>query len=123
MLITASAINPPEQGTSWDERQEGADKGLISAWLAGRAQRAAWSEIALAATRGELPPLPFKGGVEREIRATKTGALHYVAMWQGLRGEDLHIDLSSEIEKVCARTGVTVVFTADISKLLQATAP
>lgn len=40
----------------------------------------------------------------------------YVATWQGLRGEDLDVDPSVEVEMVCARTGVAFIYTNDINK-------
>ena len=50
----------------------------------------------------------------------KYGTLFYLAMWQGLRGEDLDIDLSEEIALNCTATGMTVVFTNDPSKYAEA---
>lgn len=47
----------------------------------------------------------------------KYGSIFYLAMWQGLRGEDLQIDLAQESQRVCSRTGVTVIFTSDLAKL------
>ena len=45
------------------------------------------------ALRGELPPLAWKGGADKPIKAGKrVGSLHYLATWQGLRGEPLDID-------------------------------
>lgn len=93
------------------------DRGLISAWLAGRDMATRDQQIVEAALRGELPVLPFKGGVERAIKGNKIGALHYIAMWQGLRGEDLRIALDSRPVMRCARTGVQVYFTDDVEEL------
>lgn len=50
----------------------------------------------------------------------KIGALHYLAAWQGLRGEDLHLDTDAEISVTCSKTGVPVTFTLDITKLFKA---
>lgn len=129
MLIVASASNPPVLGDSWEERQEGPDGGLISAWLAGRAQREWWPDIVAAVMRNELPVLPFKGGIpekdddeekkEKKKPGKKLGALHYIAMLQGLLGEDLNIDTSKDIVRVCSKTGVQVVFTGDTARLLR----
>ena len=61
--------------------------------------------------------LGWKGGVERKIiKSEKYGALNYLAKWQGLRGEDLNIDLTEEIELVCSKTGMRVIYTADQKK-------
>lgn len=121
MLITAQVSNPPTLGPTWEERQEGIDRGLISAWQAGLSQRTAWPEAAEAASRGELPVLPFKGGVEKELKTKKKfGALHYVAMWQGLRGDDLEVLLGEQVKMKCSKTKVLVTFTDDQEVLLQA---
>ncbi len=122
MLIQASAAKPPQQGESWEERQEGEDCGLISAWLAGRGMRERDPAAAQAALRGELPVLPFKGGVEKPIKGSKIGSLHYIAMWQGLRGDDLNVTLGSRPVMRCIRTGVQVYFTDDVKELGKATA-
>lgn len=47
----------------------------------------------------------------------KYGSLLYLAMWQGMREEDLCINFIEGATLVCARTGVKVFFTADLSKL------
>lgn len=128
MLITASAINPPVLGDSWEERQEGPDAGLISAWLAGRDQREWWQDTVAAIKRNELPVLPFKGGIpekdddEEEAvkkQGKKLGSLHYIAMMQGLLGEDLYLETSKDIVRVCSKTGVQVIFTCDTARLLR----
>ena len=69
--------------------------------------------IAASASRGELIPLPWKGGVVWKLAAPKKGSLQYLAMWQGLRNEDLFLSLSGEIQKTCTRTGQVVVFNGD----------
>lgn len=106
---------------SFDERWRGPDRGLIVAWTRGLAMRREAPETAEACARGELPVLPFKGGLEREIKAKKkVGALHYLAMWQGLRGEDLDIDPDNPPSLTCSKTGVKVEFTGDTQKLFKA---
>lgn len=122
MLITSSIKNPPTLGESWEDRQEGADKGLISAWLSGVEKQKSWLEIASAAKRRELPVLPFKGGVEKPVKVVKTGSLHYIAMWQGLRGDDLNVSLGSSPSMTCSKTGVKVIYTDDVFLLGRATA-
>jgi len=118
LRISRQIHTPPSAAESWDERMEGEDKGLISSWLRGIEKAKETPELAIKAKAGELPPMPWKGGVERTIKAAKIGALHYLAAWQGLRGEDLDIDLDTEVIKTCTRTNVTVIFTGDIKKLL-----
>ncbi|KQW24694.1 hypothetical protein ASC83_11095 [Acidovorax sp. Root402] len=97
---------------------EGPDKGLINAWITGLAKSVDSPELAAKATAGELPVLPFRGGVEAAIKTkTKVGHLLYVAMWQGLRGEDLQVDTDIELSMTCTRTGVPVLYTMDFEKL------
>jgi hypothetical protein len=74
-------------------------------------------DLAARARAGELVVLPWKGGVEKALKSgQKYGTLRYLAMWQGLRGDDLRIELRHETELVCAATGVTVVYTNDAAK-------
>lgn len=118
MLLIQNANTPPVPSADYYERIEGPDQGLINAWVAGLDKRSSWVETAEKALAGELPVLPFRGGVEKRIKRTdKVGSLLYVAMWQGLRGEDLHLDTDTEISMTCARTGVPVLFTMDYNKL------
>ena len=61
--------------------------------------------------------MDWKGGVERKIKKkTKYGTLFYLAQWQGMRGEDLNIDLSHERELVCSKTGMKVIYTGDMEQ-------
>ncbi|AMO73909.1 hypothetical protein PcP3B5_03970 [Pseudomonas citronellolis] len=55
--------------------------------------------------------------MKRLKKPEKFGSFRYLAEWQGLRGEDLHIDLAKELSLVCSATGMTVVFTSDLAKL------
>lgn len=67
-----------------------------------------------------MPILSWKGGVAKTIKTkTKVGAMNYLAAWQGLRGEDLNIDPDIEVSMTCSRTGVPVLFTNQIQKLLE----
>lgn len=122
MRVRESFANPPPFEADFYARTQGPDRGMISAWQAGIRKRREDPAAARLAEAGELPVLPFKGGVARAIKAKKPkiGALAYLAMWQGLRGEDLDIDLHSEPMRTCTRHDVTVVFTADVVKLLAA---
>jgi hypothetical protein len=61
----------------------------------------------------ELVTLAWKGGVQEKLKIEKKpGALQYLATWQGLRCEDLNIDLEGESIMVCMRTGQIVLFSA-----------
>lgn len=108
----------PRAGLDWDSRWNGEDEGLITAWEVGREIRAKDPELAQCAERGELPVLDWKGGVSKRLKKPfKFGTFNYLAQWQGLRGENLNVDLGVDREIVCAKTGMTVIFTCDQSKL------
>lgn len=118
MLIEHPIGNPPPFEHDFDRRLKGSDQGLTNAWIAGIRHAKEHPDVAARAKAGELPVLPYRGGVDRAIKTRhKIGALQYVAMWQGLRHEDLHIDTEAEPMMVCQRTGVPVTFTLDIKKL------
>ena len=115
--IFRSYQEPKREGLTQDERWNGDDKGVIAAWERGREIRGERPETAEKVDRGELPMEGWKGGVEKRTKTNrKYGTLWYLAQWQGLRGEDLDIDLSKETELVCSRTGMTVVYTRDREK-------
>ena len=108
---------PIRDNPSFDERWNGPDMGLITCWEIGRNRSAKDPELVNRAKNGELPVLGWKGGVAKKIKKKgKYGCLNYLAEWQGLRGEDLDIDLSEEIEIVCSKTGMKVRFTGDVAK-------
>jgi hypothetical protein len=46
----------------------------------------------------------------------KYGHINYLAMWQGLRGEDLDVNFETEPELTCTNTGVSVVYTSIYAK-------
>ena len=59
----------------------------------------------------------WKGGVEKRLKIMeKYGTLNYLAQRQGLRGEDLNIDVSEELELICSKTGMKVIYTGDVKK-------
>lgn len=95
--------------------------GLIACWERGREKRLEDPLLADKAGSGQLVVLPWKGGVEKAIKKKqKFGALNYLAMWQGLRGEDLNIDPDEDILLNCTATGMTMVFTRDVTKYAEA---
>ena len=115
--IFRSCREPIRKRLSWEERWEGDDKGFILCWELGRELRGKQPELAERAENGELPVLVWKGGVAKKIKKKgKYGSLYYLAEWQGLRGEDLNIDLSKEPEIICSKTGMKVIFTSDVEK-------
>ncbi|PZP94790.1 MAG: hypothetical protein DI587_24800 [Variovorax paradoxus] len=111
-LVSASSTNPPSQGLTFKERWESGDDGLLCCWLRGREKAIEDPQLAVQARTGELPILPWKGGISGPIKAKqKLGSLQYLAMWQGIRGDDLNVDLLAEVQLTCSKTGVTVKFT------------
>lgn len=74
-------------------------------------------ELAERSSSDELPVLGLKGGVEKALKKNSMfGTLTYLAQWQGLRGEDLDIDLDVEVTLECSRTGMQVTYTGDSKK-------
>lgn len=115
--VFRSYKEPKREGLSWDERWKGEDWGLITCWEVGRELREKDPEIASRAENDELPVLGWKGGVEKKTKkGEKYGTLFYLAQWQGLRGNDLDIDLSQEPLLTCSRTGMRVIYTGDLKK-------
>lgn len=115
--VYRSCREPIRKGLTWEERWKGEDKGLISCWELGRELRDEKPILAKRAENGELPVLVWKGGVAKKIKKKgKYGSLHYLAEWQGLRGEDLNINLSEETEIICSKTGMKVIYTGDVGK-------
>lgn len=117
MLITRPILSPIRRDLSTNELWKGSDGGLIACWERGREMATKKPELAKAALAGELVPLPWKGGLEAAIKTKKKyGTMRYLAMWQGLRGENMSIDTSIEYQIFCQRFHVTVTFTADKTK-------
>lgn len=112
------SINAPLRlDPSFDERWGTVDLGLITSWERGREKSTEEPKLAEQARAGQLIVLPWKGGVEKAIqKKLKYGVLNYLAMWQGLRGEDLNIDVEKETLLTCTATDMTVVFTSDLTK-------
>ena len=105
------SINEPiRPRVSTTERWHAEDQGLIFCWERGRQLREEKPALATRAERGELVPLWWQGGVEKKLKATlpKKGTLWYLAVWQGLRNEDLDIDVFFGEFRECAKTGQIV---------------
>ena len=121
MKTHRSITEPIREGATWEERWNAEDGGLIACWERGREKRLEDPSLAAQATAGQLVVLLWKGGVEKAIKKKqKFGTLFYLAMWQGLRGEDLNIDPTEEVVLSCAATGMAVVFTSDMTKYAEA---
>jgi hypothetical protein len=94
-----------------DHRWRGPDQGLIWCWERGRQIREEKPDLARRAEAGELMVLGWKGGVAKRLDAdVKRGTLKYLAEWQGLRGEDLDVNMAAERVLVCTATGQAVSF-------------
>ena len=124
MLITRSVADPIRQNLSWQERWSDRDQGLIACWERGREKSKEDPTLAAQARDGWLVVLPWKGGkVNKNGEVTnkrKYGPLYYLAMWQGLRGDDLSIALEEKMVLTCTRSKMTVVFTNDPKKYAEA---
>ena len=115
--IRRSIQEPLREAPTWEERWRGPDKGLITAWEVGRRLAEREPELSIRAKNGELPATGWKGGVEKKLKIKIIyGTLRYLAELQGLRGEDLDIDLEEETEIVCSKTKQRVILTSDIKK-------
>lgn len=139
MMILQVAIETPIRKNKnpnklWREE----DKGIIKAWELGREWAVLYPEKSLSAKHGILLELKrkqgeslddntktkhvrlFKGGFDERLKSEpyKYGSLHYYAMWLGLRGDDLTIDLEKEYPLVCSKTKMGVVYTLDSKKYL-----
>jgi len=109
------------EGLTWDESWQGYDKGLIKCWEVGREMQKKRPELAEQALNGELPPMGWKGGIDKKTKkGEKIGTLNYLAQWYGIRGDDLDVDLSEEPELICTKTGMKVIFTGDYKKYANA---
>lgn len=114
MLLLRSTDEPPRAGLRWIDLWEGPDDGLIACWEAGRALGKTRPEMVAAAVAGELLELPWKGGVSADLKSKrKFGTLYYLAMWQGLRGDPLHLETDCTHQLTCTRTGVRVTYTSE----------
>lgn len=118
-LIQRSRAKPARSNLSWHDTWEGPDSGLIKNWEIGRKLAIQNPDLASRTLAGELPPLNWKGGSDRTlVKREKFGSLRYLAQWQGLRGEDLSINLDAEVTIKCVKTHMIVTFTPDIRKIL-----
>ena len=117
MSIQRNVSEPKRAISDFDILWNGVDSGLIAAWESGREMADEAPTLVARAVAGELVVLPWRGGVEKAIKSkTKYGSFLYVAMLQGLMGQDLDIDATRELTIVCSRTGVPVTFTSDTGK-------
>jgi hypothetical protein len=117
-LVNWEFTTPDRENLTWQQTWMQDDKGLIKNYEVGRNLAKKHPELSEKAKKGELPALGYKGGSDKQLKLkAKYGALNYLAQWQALRGEDLNINLESEVVKVCSKTGIEVTFTLDLEKL------
>lgn len=113
------SINEPfiKLKATWNERWKAEDQGLITAWEVGRERSKIEPELASRAIDGQLVECIWKGGNDQPLIKKKMYGTHlYLAMWQGLRGEDLNIDTEQEPVLVCTATKMIVTYTSDSKK-------
>jgi len=120
MKVHRLITEPIRPNLTWDDKWEGSDRGLIACWERGRAKSLEDATLAQQTRNGQLVILPWKGGFKKAIKKKqKYGSFNYLAMWQGLRGDDLNIDTEYEPALTCSMTGMTTVFTNDAARLLE----
>lgn len=114
--VFSRSINEPIRTLrTVEEVYDGPDRGLIAAWERGRKMQKTHGELAAAALRGELPVLDWRGGISSELKKTtkKYGTLLYLATWQGLRNEDLNVDIEGTVRITCTKHLKEVIFNND----------
>ena len=117
MKIHRPIAEPIRSSADWEKRWNDFDHGLIACWERGREKSVEDAALASQARLGQLVILPWKGGVEKALKVKqKYGTFFYLAMWQGLRGDDLNIDDEIDSALTCTVTKMTVVFTPDRAK-------
>lgn len=118
-VVQREVTVPIREGMSINDLWSGPDMGLIVCWEQGRRMRLRKRDLVSRVEDGELPVLCWTGGVEKTLKGEKFGSLNYLAMWQGLRGEDLNIDTGATVKLVCTRTETEVTYTGDKTKYVQ----
>ncbi|MBX8589288.1 hypothetical protein K5D56_07885 [Pseudomonas cichorii] len=117
-MLYRSICEPDREGLSWKQVWEERDRGLINCWEIGRRLARRDPQLAEQCRAGVLPVLNWKGGASRALKKMrKFGSLRYLAQWQGIRGDDLSVNLNAEISLTCTETGTVVTYTSDWSKL------
>lgn len=120
MLISRPIQNPIRLGLDWNTLWKSEDQGLVACWERGREKAREDPTLAVRARARHLLVLPWKGGHEKATKVRlKYGSLNYLAMWQGLREEDLNIDVNIEVLLTCGATGMLTVFTGDQKKFAE----
>ena len=128
-IIFRSIDTPIRKDLAWEETWTGEDAGLIYCWEKGIEMSFESPNKAEKALNGELLILSWRGGVRKKLKDKeedgvtieniKRGTFNYLATWQGLRGEDLNIDVTKKLFMVCSKYNQKVVFKPKKFKLIQ----
>jgi len=104
----------------YEKRQNDYDRGLISAWEAGREFGITNQALSTRVKNGALLVFPFKGGHSKKLKSIKFkyGTFSYLAYLQGVMSEDLDIDFNRDegLVLACTETKMETIFTSDINK-------
>lgn len=115
MNVTRSLIQPIRKGLTWHERWDRDDNGLIACWENGRELAMKNPEMAANAKNGVLIRFGWTGGVSQKLKTDVFhGSLFYLAKWQGLRGDDLDIDVDGDTYLECTKTGQVVKYNSNL---------
>jgi len=68
MKIHLPITQPIRQNAKWEQRWNDADQGVIACWERGREKSLEDPKLASQARDGQLVVLPWKGGVEKEVK-------------------------------------------------------
>jgi hypothetical protein len=118
MYVHRSKVEPRRKNPTWEQRWGQPDKGLITCWDRGRELAEQDPQLAALAKAGELIPLSWKGGGIKPVKPNQRyGSFYYLAMWQGLRGDDLDIETEQGLQLMCARHRTVVTFTNNLKLL------
>lgn len=117
MKISHSINDRPVFGDRWEDLWQGPDQGLLCSWVRGIEKGNQEPALAQAVRQGEFPALAWKGGGSAIKAGKRLGSLHYLATWQGLRGDDLDVDTEASTVMTCSLTGMIVTFTSDLGAL------
>lgn len=115
MKISRLINEPIREGLSWHERWDADDNGLIACWENGRELALKNPAKAEQARNGELIRFGWTGGVSEKLKADVFhGSLFYLAKWQGLRGDNLDIDVDADTVLTCTKTGQVVRYNSKL---------
>jgi len=115
MKISCAINEPIREGLSWHERWDADDNGLIACWENGRELAIRNPKKAEQAKNGELIRFGWTGGVSEKLKADVFhGSLFYLAKWQGLRGDDLSINVYGNTYLKCTKTGQVVKYSKQL---------